>query len=129
MVSGRLPRHLPQQGPPPSRLMWTCHSLQPKPRLWGSPARVWISGAKRQYLHVQALVSEPAALDFEDPTAAEQAQASASSTGGEQGMHRRVLPLPGLAAADSPAREDAEASVAIGSSSARFCLFCQSSHL
>ena len=68
------------------------------------------------------LVSEPAALDFDNPTAAEQAQASASSTGaGEQGMHRRVLPLPGLAAADSPAREDAEASVAIGSSSARFC--------
>ena len=66
------------------------------------------------------LASEPAALDFEDPVAAEQAQASAGSTGGERGMHRRVLPLPGLAAADSPAREDAEASVAIGSSSASF---------
>lgn len=60
-------------------------------------------------------VSEPAALDFEDPAAAQAdlSVPSTQSTPAEQGMHRRVLPLPGLAAADSPAREDAEASFAI----------------
>ena len=72
-----------------------------------------------------AALSEPAALDFEDMTAPA-ASASTPELGSSseptrrereqaagQPLRKRVLPLPGLAAADMPAREDAEAMVAL----------------